>query len=32
MILNILKYPDKSLRTTAKSVVSVDETFELKAK
>ena len=28
MILNILKYPDKRLRTTAKPVVSVDETIK----
>ncbi|SVE37417.1 uncharacterized protein METZ01_LOCUS490271, partial [marine metagenome] len=27
MILNILKYPDKRLRTIAKPVVSVDETI-----
>jgi len=28
MILNILKYPDKKLRTIAKPVVSVDETIK----
>jgi len=28
MILNILKYPDKRLRTVAKPVISVDETIQ----
>ena len=32
MILNILKYPDKRLRTTAKPVVSVDETIKQQVK
>ena len=32
MILNILKYPDKRLRTIAKPVVSVDETIEQQVK
>ncbi len=32
MILNILKYPDKRLRTIAKSVVSVDETIKQQVK
>ena len=32
MILNILKYPDKRLRTIAKPVVSVDETIKQKVK
>jgi len=32
MILNILKYPDKRLRTIAKPVVSVDETTKQKVK
>jgi len=32
MILNILKYPDKKLRTIAKPVVSVDETIEQQVK
>ena len=32
MILNILKYPDKSLRTIAKPVVSVDETIKQQVK
>ena len=32
MILNILKYPDKKLRTIAKPVVSVDETIKQQVK
>ena len=32
MILNILKYPDKRLRTIAKPVVSVDETIKQQVK
>jgi len=32
MILNILKYPDKRLRTIAKPVVSVDETIRQQVK
>jgi peptide deformylase len=32
MILNILKYPDKRLRTIAKPVVSVDETVKQQVK
>ena len=32
MILNILKYPDKRLRTVAKPVVSVDETIKQQVK
>jgi len=32
MILDILKYPDKRLRTVAKSVVSVDETIRQQVK
>ena len=32
MILNILQYPDKRLRTIAKPVVSVDETIKQKVK
>ena len=32
MILNILKYPDKRLRTIAKRVVSVDETIKQQVK
>ena len=32
MILNILKYPDKRLRTIAKTVVSVDETIKQQVK
>ena len=32
MILDILKYPDKRLRTIAKSVVSVDETIRQQVK
>ena len=32
MILDILKYPDKRLRTIAKSVVSVDETIKQQVK
>jgi len=32
MILNILKYPDKKLRTIAKPVVSVDETIKQRVK
>ena len=32
MILNILEYPDKRLRTIAKPVVSVDETIKQKVK
>jgi len=32
MILDILKYPDKRLRTIAKPVVSVDETIQQKVK
>ena len=32
MILNILNYPDKKLRTTAKPVVSVDETIKQQVK
>ena len=32
MILNILKYPDKRLRTIAKPVVSVDETIKQEVK
>ena len=32
MILNILKYPDKRLRTIAKPVISVDETIKQQVK
>ena len=32
MILNILKYPDKRLRTIAKPVISVDETIQQQVK
>ena len=32
MILNILKYPDKRLRTVAKPVISVDETIQQQVK
>jgi len=32
MILNILKYPDKKLRTIAKPIVSVDETIKQQVK
>ena len=32
MILNVLKYPDKRLRTIAKPVVSVDETIKQQVK
>ena len=32
MVLNILKYPDKRLRTIAKPVVSVDETIKQQVK
>ena len=32
MILNILKYPDKRLRTIAKPVVSIDETIKQQVK
>ena len=32
MILNILKYPDKRLRTIAKPVVNVDETIKQQVK
>ena len=32
MILNILKYPDKRLRTIAKPVVSFDETIKQQVK